>query len=108
MRALSDRVERMTNQKITIDDVRHVAKLAKLGLDEQQLDRMTGELGTIIDSIGKISELDLADVPPTTHALEVVNVLGDDVPHESLSTERALSNAPDPEDGCFRVPRMQS
>ena len=48
---------------ITLDDVRHVAKLARLGLDDQQLERMTGELGMIIDSIGKISELDLADVP---------------------------------------------
>ncbi len=93
---------------ISIDDVRHVAKLARLGLDESQLEQMAGELDTIIDSIGKISELDLADVKPTTHALEVVNVFGDDVPHESLSTEQALSNAPDPEDGCFRVPRMQS
>lgn len=93
---------------LSIDDVRHVAKLARLGLDESQLERMAGELDTIIDSIGKISELDLADVPPTTHALEVVNVFGDDEPHESLTTEQALSNAPDPEDGCFRVPRMQS
>jgi aspartyl-tRNA(Asn)/glutamyl-tRNA(Gln) amidotransferase subunit C len=98
----------MTNSSLTTDDVRHVAKLARLGLDEQQLERMAGELDTIIDSIGKISELDLADVPPTTHALEVVNVFGDDEPHESLPTEQALANAPDPEDGCFRVPRMQS
>jgi len=93
---------------LSIDDVRHVAKLARLGLDEDQLRSMAGELDTILDSIGKISELDLADVPPTTHALEVVNVLGDDEPHQSIPTEQALSNAPDPEDGCFRVPRMQS
>ena len=93
---------------ITIEDVRHVARLARLGLDEQQLVTMAGELDTIIDSIGKISELELADVPPTTHALEVVNVFGEDEPHESASTESALANAPDPEDGCFRVPRMQS
>ena len=93
---------------LSIEDARHVAKLARLGIDEPQLERMAGELGAIIDSIGKISELDLEGVPPTTHALEVVNVFGDDVPHESLSTELALSNAPDPEDGCFRVPRMQS
>ncbi|MCW2923132.1 MAG: aspartyl/glutamyl-tRNA(Asn/Gln) amidotransferase subunit, partial [Thermoleophilia bacterium] len=70
--------------------------------------RMAGELGAIIDSIGKISELDLEGVPPTTHALEVVNVFGDDEPHESLATDRALASAPDAEDGCFRVPRMQS
>ena len=93
---------------LSLDDVKHVAKLARLGLDESQLERMAGELDTIIDSIGKISELDLEDVPPTTHALEVVNVFGDDEPQVSLTTEQALSNAPDPEDGCFRVPRMQS
>lgn len=93
---------------LSIEDVRHVARLARLGLDDSQLERMAGELDTIIDSIGKISELELADVPPTTHALEVVNVLGDDEPHVSISTEQALANAPDPEDGCFRVPRMQS
>jgi aspartyl-tRNA(Asn)/glutamyl-tRNA(Gln) amidotransferase subunit C len=94
--------------KISIEDARHVARLARLGLDDEQLTRMAGELDTIIESIGKISELDLEGVPPTTHALEVVNVFGDDEPHESLTTEQALSNAPDPEDGCFRVPRMQS
>jgi aspartyl-tRNA(Asn)/glutamyl-tRNA(Gln) amidotransferase subunit C len=94
--------------RISIDDTRHVAKLARLGLSDDALERMTGELDAIIDSIGKISELDLADVSPTTHALEVVNVFGEDEPHESLSAERALANAPDPEDGCFRVPRMQS
>ena len=93
---------------LSLDDVKHVAKLARLGLDEFQLERMAGELDTIIDSIGKISELDLEGVPPTTHALEVVNVFGEDEPHDSLTTEQALSNAPDPEDGCFRVPRMQS
>lgn len=93
---------------LSIEDVRHVARLARLGLDDSQLERMAGELDTIIDSIGKISELELADVPPTTHALEVVNVFGDDEPHVSISTEQALANAPDPEDGCFRVPRMQS
>lgn len=93
-------------QKISIEDVRHVAKLSRLGLDDVQLERMAGELDTIIDSIGKISELDLADVKPTTHALEIVNVFGDDVPHESLPTEQALANAPDAQDGCFRVPSM--
>lgn len=94
--------------RISIEDARHVARLARVGLDEQQLATMAGELSTIIDSIGKIGELDLSDVPPTTHALEVVNVFGEDEPHASLATEQALANAPDAEDGCFRVPRMQS
>jgi aspartyl-tRNA(Asn)/glutamyl-tRNA(Gln) amidotransferase subunit C len=93
---------------ISIDDVRHVAKLARLHMDDDQLITMATELDMIIESIGKISELDLADVEPTTHALEVVNVLGEDEPHVSLTPERALANAPDPADGCFRVPRMSS
>ncbi|MCW2949223.1 MAG: aspartyl-tRNA(Asn)/glutamyl-tRNA (Gln) amidotransferase subunit [Thermoleophilia bacterium] len=95
----------MTN-KITIEDARHVAKLARLGLDEKQLERMAGELDMIIESIGKISDLSLDDVEPTTHALAIVNVFGDDVPHTSLTPEQALANAPDPHDGLFRVPRM--
>ena len=91
---------------LTVEDVRHVARLARLGLPEDQLATMAGELDAIIDSIGKISELDLADVPPTTHALEVVNVLGEDVPHTSITREQALSNAPDAAPEGFRVPRM--
>ncbi|MCW2956168.1 MAG: glutamyl-tRNA amidotransferase [Thermoleophilia bacterium] len=94
--------------KITIEDTRHVAKLARLGLADEQLETLTGELNTIIESIGKIAELDLDDVVPTTHALEVVNVFGEDVPHTSLTAEQALSNAPDPENGLFRVPKMHS
>ncbi|MBC7461997.1 MAG: Asp-tRNA(Asn)/Glu-tRNA(Gln) amidotransferase subunit GatC [Thermoleophilia bacterium] len=95
----------MTN-KISIEDVRHVATLARLGLDDAQLAVMAGELDTIIESIGKISDLDLDDVVPTTHALKIVNVFGDDVPHASLTPEQALANAPDAQDGLFRVPRM--
>ncbi|MCW2961439.1 MAG: glutamyl-tRNA amidotransferase [Thermoleophilia bacterium] len=94
--------------KITIEDTRHVAKLARLGLADEQLETLTGELNTIIESIGKIAELDLEGVEPTTHALEVVNVWGEDVPHTSLTAEQALSNAPDPENGLFRVPKMHS
>lgn len=93
---------------ITIEDARHVARLARLGLSDQQLKQMAGELDTILASIGKIQELDLSDVPPTTHALEVVNVVGADVPHESLSREQALANAPDAAPTGFRVPQMQS
>lgn len=94
----------MTN--LSIEDVRHVAQLARLGLDDSQLEVMAGELDMIIESIGKISDLDLDGVKPTTHALEIVNVFGDDIPHVSLTPEQALANAPDPQDGLFRVPRM--
>lgn len=93
---------------ISTDDVAHVARLARIAVDDDQIVTMTDELATILDHIGKISELDLADVPPTTHALEVVNVMADDVPHESLPREVALANAPDHSDEGFRVPQMRS
>jgi aspartyl-tRNA(Asn)/glutamyl-tRNA(Gln) amidotransferase subunit C len=93
---------------IAIEDVRHVARLARISMSDERLESMTGELASILESIGRISELDLADVEPTTHALEVVNVMADDVPHTELANEQALANAPDPVDGCFRVPRMES
>jgi aspartyl-tRNA(Asn)/glutamyl-tRNA(Gln) amidotransferase subunit C len=93
---------------ISTDDVRHVARLARIRMNDEQIATMAGELDTILESIGKISELDLADVEPTTHALEVVNVIAPDVPHQSLTNEQALQNAPDAVDGTFRVPQMKS
>jgi aspartyl-tRNA(Asn)/glutamyl-tRNA(Gln) amidotransferase subunit C len=93
---------------ISIEDVRHVARLARISMDDDRLASMTGELQSILESIGQIGELDLKDVEPTTHALEVVNVMADDVPHTELTPEAALANAPAPADGAFRVPRMES
>jgi aspartyl-tRNA(Asn)/glutamyl-tRNA(Gln) amidotransferase subunit C len=89
---------------ISRDEVLHVARLARLALTEDELERLTGELDAILDAVGVVSELDLADVPPTSHPLDLVNVWAEDVPHESLPLEDALANAPDPEEGAFRVP----
>jgi aspartyl-tRNA(Asn)/glutamyl-tRNA(Gln) amidotransferase subunit C len=85
-------------------DVLHVARLARLDLGEDEVETLTRELGAILDAVGKVSELDLADVPPTSHPLDVVNVWGDDEPEPSLTLEDALANAPDPEGALFRVP----
>ena len=93
---------------IDIDDVKHVARLARVALTDEQTLQMADELGTILEHVGNIAELDLDGVPPTTRAAEVTNVLGADEPRESLDRDRALASAPDPADGCFRVPRMQS
>ncbi len=93
---------------IDLDTVRHVARLARLGMTDDQLGQMATELDTIMESIGKIAELDLSDVPPTTHALEVVNVTGADEPYPSLSPDQALANAPDRAPDGFRVPQMKS
>jgi len=89
---------------ITRDDVLHVARLARLELSDEEVERFGGQLSAILDAVGKVSELDLEDVPPTSHPLDLVNVCGEDVPRPCLSREEALANAPDPEDGFFGVP----
>lgn len=86
----------------------HVAKLARLGLSEEEVETMAGELSGILEHVDRIAELDLDDVPPTSHVVELENVLRPDVPHESLSRDAALAPAPDPEEGAFRVPSPQA
>ena len=88
------------------EDVRYVAKLARLRLEPDEISRMTGELGKILSHIDKMEELDTAGVPPTAHVLDVVNVTRADRVTESLPRDEALRNAPAVSDDCFRVPRM--
>ena len=88
------------------DDVRYVAKLARLRVDADEVGRMTGELAKILAHIDKMSELDISDVAPTAHVLDVQNVTRADKPAPSISREDALRNAPAVSDDCFRVPRM--
>jgi aspartyl-tRNA(Asn)/glutamyl-tRNA(Gln) amidotransferase subunit C len=88
------------------ENVLHVARLARLAIPEEDLERVRADLGAILDAVGKVSELDLSDVPPTSHPLDVVNVWDEDVPRPSLPREEALANAPDPADGQFRVPAV--
>jgi aspartyl-tRNA(Asn)/glutamyl-tRNA(Gln) amidotransferase subunit C len=92
--------------EITREQVQHVARLARLELSDEELERMREQLSAILEAVGKVSELDLADVEPTAHPLDLVNVLADDVPQPSLPREEALANAPDPEDGFFGVPAV--
>jgi aspartyl-tRNA(Asn)/glutamyl-tRNA(Gln) amidotransferase subunit C len=89
---------------ITRDQVLHVARLARLDLREDEVDRLTDELGAILEAVSKVAELDLADVPPTSHPLDLVNVWADDEPHAPLAIEEALANAPAREGDLFRVP----
>ena len=91
---------------ISREDVVHVAHLARLEIPEDEIDRVREELGAILEAVGKVSELDLEDVEPTSHPLDVVNVFGEDEPRPSLPREEALRNAPDPADGAFRVPAV--
>ena len=86
------------------DQVLHVAKLARLRLTDEEVERMSGELSSILDHIETIGELDLGGVPPTSHVLELENVLRPDEPRPSWPRERALDQAPDPARDGFRVP----
>ncbi len=86
------------------DQVLHVARLARLELTEPELEKMASELSKVLDHIDKIRELDLADVPPTTHVLDVVNALRPDEPVPSLDRDVALASAPEPVEGGFGVP----
>jgi aspartyl-tRNA(Asn)/glutamyl-tRNA(Gln) amidotransferase subunit C len=90
------------------EQVLHVAKLARLGLSEEEVERMAGELSGILEHVDRIGELELDDVPATSHVVELENVLRKDEPHESLDRDVALAQAPDPADGAFRVPSPQA
>ena len=91
---------------ISREDVLHVAALARLHIPETEVETVRAELGAILEAVGKVSELDLADVPPTSHPLDLVNRWAEDEPRPSLSREEALANAPDPAGGAFRVPAV--
>lgn len=86
------------------DQVLHVARLARLRLTDEEVERMTGELSSVLGHIEKISALDLDGVAPTSHVVELENVLRADEPRASLPRERALEQAPDTDGAGFRVP----
>ena len=86
------------------EQVHHVARLARLRLNEDEVERMSGELSHVLGHIEKISELELEDVAPTSHVVELENVLRADEPRPSLERERALAEAPETDGRGFRVP----
>jgi aspartyl-tRNA(Asn)/glutamyl-tRNA(Gln) amidotransferase subunit C len=87
------------------EQVLHVARLARLALSEDEVEKMAGELSGVLDHIEKIEEIgDLEGVPPTSHVVQVENALRADEPRPSLPREVALASAPDPAPGGFRVP----
>ena len=89
---------------ISRDEVLHVARLARLALTDEEVERLGAQLSAILEAVGKVGELDLEGVEPTSHPLELANVWAADEPQPSLSQEEALANAPDREGGFFRVP----
>jgi len=86
------------------ETVVHVARLARLDLRPDEVDRLTDELGAILEAVSKVAELDLAGVPPTAHPLDLVNAWADDEPRPSLPLHDVFANAPAREDDLFRVP----
>jgi aspartyl-tRNA(Asn)/glutamyl-tRNA(Gln) amidotransferase subunit C len=90
------------------EQVLHVARLARLELTDDDVERMSGELSTILDHVERMSELDLDGVEPTSHVVALENVLRADEPRPSWPRERILEPAPDPAEGAFRVPSPQA
>jgi aspartyl-tRNA(Asn)/glutamyl-tRNA(Gln) amidotransferase subunit C len=93
---------------IAREEVLHVARLARLALGEQEVETMARELAAVLDHIAKMGELDLSDVPPTSHVVEVTGALRPDEPRPSLPREVALAQAPAVSDGGFLVPSPQA
>lgn len=91
---------------LTRAEVEHVARLARLALDEQEKERFAQQLGQILAYAQRLQQLDLTGVEPLAHVLGVTNVLRPDEVRPSLSQADVLANGPDVENGCFRVPRV--
>ncbi len=90
------------------EQVLHVARLARLKLGDDEIERMSGELSGILQHVERISELDLDRVEPTSHVIELENVLRPDEPRPSWPREKVLEAAPDAAQGAFRVPSPQA
>lgn len=92
------------SERITRDEVIHVARLARLELSDDEIDEFTRQLGDILEHAADVEALDVGDVPPTAHPLPLTNVMRPDALVDTLDREELLSQAPASEDGQFRVP----
>ena len=88
------------------DEVAHLAHLSRLAVTDEELDLFAGQLGAVLDAVAQVGKADVADVPPTTHAVPMTNVFRDDVARPSLPRDVVLAGAPAAEDGRIRVPRI--
>ena len=91
---------------ISREEVAHLARLSRLAVTEQELDRFAGQLDVILQSVARIGDVAADDIPPTSHAVPLTNVYRDDVETPCLTQQEALSGAPDAAEGRFRVPRI--
>lgn len=93
---------------ISREEVAHLARLSRLAVNEEELDTFAGQLDVILQAVARVGEVIAADIPPTSHAVPLTNILREDVVVPGLGREEALAGAPDAEDGRFRVPRILS
>lgn len=91
---------------ISKEIVKHVAKLARINLNEEEIEKFTSQLNAILEAFKAIDEVDVSDVEPSFHPQEIRDIMRDDVVEESLSNEEALSNTEHKEDGYFKGPRV--
>ena len=90
--------------RITSDEVLHVARLARIELSDDEVAKFQEQLANILEAVSKVSELDLSDVPPTAHPLEIANAWAEDVPRDCLPLDEVFANAPDRDGDYFRTP----
>jgi aspartyl-tRNA(Asn)/glutamyl-tRNA(Gln) amidotransferase subunit C len=93
----------VTDKKLSLEEVDHVAMLARLGLKPEERELMREQLSTILDHISLLQSVDTSAIPPTAQVITIQNQMRDDTVHESLDLEEVMKNAPDSEDGMFKV-----
>ena len=92
--------------KITKTEVLHVAQLARLEIDDADVDRFAGQIGTILEYVDTLKQVDTTGVPATSHAITLTNAFREDEEQDHLDPQAALANAPEKEDGAFVVPKV--
>jgi aspartyl-tRNA(Asn)/glutamyl-tRNA(Gln) amidotransferase subunit C len=92
--------------KITKEEVLHVAHLARLDIDEADIDRFAGQIGTILDYVDQLKQVDTADVAATSHAIAMTNAFREDIGQDHLDAADALANAPEKDENGFVVPKV--
>lgn len=92
--------------KITTEDVKHIARLSRLSLSDEETETFCSQLNTIIEYVEQLNSLNTGNTEPTSHVIPLNNVMRDDIPAASLSVEEALKNAPDSTEKFYRVPKI--
>ena len=92
--------------KISKEEVLHVADLARLNIDESLIETFAKQLGSILEYMETLNQIDTAEIEPTSHAIDIANAFRDDLPHLHLGRKEALSNAPEAKNGSFIVPKV--